>query len=271
MTSALVHAGTNKGDRHRPRLPTVARGEFLRSLAAEIPPEAPSPAEGFALLFAPLPIARRVARKVRLRVQVENMGVFALPYLRQIDILFAPPRPVPSLSRLNRSQVFPPLLLPEITLPTVKLSEILEIIRQAHADGLTWPRLLDLLATSSGFSWSAAATLLEKITGRTTVDEEVAFVAQARKFWCLHAEGRARLAALQMAKELPARQGDWAYFDREEFALLLPGAVLPDHFERHEFIANYVHIPESPSLDVYTVTGQPLFQHRFVPPFRSLL
>ena len=246
-----------------------ARIDLLFALDGEISGESFSPMEAAAFLIGRRELAGRILRKVWLRERVERTDVLALPYRPQEQNLPALTRPGPVLSRLNRSRVFPPLVLPEAALPSVQLAEILAVIGQAHAEGQPWPRLLDVLVVSSGVDWHTGAIILDKIIGRSVAEEEIAIVAGARQFWRHYAKGRARMVALQTARELPAWQGDWAHFDRGQFADLLPGAVLPDHCERHEFLANYLHEGE-PGLDFYSIIGQPLFRHPFTPRFRAL-
>ncbi len=246
-----------------------ARIDLLVALGGEISGESFAPLEAAAFLLGRRELAGRILRKVWLREQVERTGVLALSYRPAEQNLPALTRPVPVLSKLNRSPVFPPLVLPEATLPSVQLAGILQIVRQAHAEGESWPRLLDVLVTSSGFSWRTGAGMLEEIIGCSVPEEAIAIVEGARQFWRHYAAGRARVAALQTVQELPAWPGDWAHFDREQFAGLLPGAVLPDHFERHEFLAHYLHDGE-PGLDCYSITGRPLFRHPFTPRFRAL-
>jgi hypothetical protein len=245
-----------------------ARIDLLLPLAGEISGESFSPTEAAAFCFGRRELARRILRRVWLRARVEKSGILALGYRPQEQNLPARPRPAPVLSKLNRSPVFPPLVLPEATHPSVQFFEILEIVRQAHVEGQSWPRLLDVLVTSAGVDWLTGAIVLKKIIGCIVPEEEIAIVAGARQFWRHYAEGRARMVALQTARELPVWHGDWAHFDRGQFADLLPGAVLPDHCERHEFLANYLH--EEPGLDFYSMIGQPLFRHPFTPRFRAL-
>jgi hypothetical protein len=263
VTPSASRLNTKKVTQNAARGQTITKAEFLRQLAREIPAESFLPVEAAALVFGRLETARRIGRKAQIRLLMERSGIYSFPCRAQSENLYAPPRPSPSLSRLNRSAVFPPLLLPETTLPTVNLSAILGIVKRAHVMGESWPRLLDLLVTSSGLSWRTAARLLEGMTGRSIADGEITTVAQARQFWLLYAEGRARAVVLQTAKEMPVWRGDWAYFDREQFRALLPGAILPDHCERHEYLANYIHVAEQQGLDVYSLTAQPLFKHPF--------
>jgi hypothetical protein len=252
-----------KVDQNAARKKTTTKAQFLRQLASEIPAELFSPVEAAALMFGRLETARRVKHKVRLRLMMERSCIHSVPYRAQNENLSTLPRPSPSLSRLNRSAVFPPLLLPDATLPTVNLTAILEVVKRAHAMGESWARLLDLLVSSSGLNWRTAARLLEEMTDRSITDSEITAVAQARQFWLLYAEGRACARALQTAKAIPVWRGDWAYFDREQFCALLPGAILPDHCERHEYLTNYIHASEEQGLDVYSLSAQPLFKHPF--------
>ena len=223
-----------------------------------------------AFLFGRRELPKRILRKVWIRQRVEKTGNLALPYRPQRRRLPASPRPAHVLSRLNRSRVFPPMVLPEAALPSIRLSEILALIGQGQAEGQSWPRLLDSLVTSSALTWRTGARLLEKIIGRSLTAQEIAMVEGARRFWELYAQGRARMVALQTAQQLPVWEGDWAHFDRSQLVELLPGLVLADHFERHEFLANYIHSGDEPGLDFYSITGQPLFHHPFTASFRLL-
>ena len=250
---------------------SAARRQFLHALAAEVPEDFFSPEEAVILLVGRMDTARRCAGKVRLRMLVEKAGITALPYHPSAQGLPAPPPPVPLLSRLNRSKVFPPLLRPDAMLPTVQLSQILEVVRSARETGAPWPRLLDVLVTSSGVNWRSAARLLELHCDLRIEDNHIPIVAQARHFWQRYAEGRARVQALQTTRRIPLWRGDWAHFAREEFAILLPGAILPDHFERSEFLTNYVHQSDEQTVDVYNLIGRPLFRHPFPPRFQPPL
>ena len=263
--------GTGETGKPGARRSSPGRAEVLRELTKEIPPEFFSPAEAAAIVFGRLELASRVARRVRLRLLVETMRIAAPDCHHRGAHAAAPARPMACLSRLNRSCVFPPLLLPTPRLPTVKLNDILQVVRRAHRQGTAWPRLLDLLCTSSGVSWRTAAILLAKITGGRLEDEAVIAVAQARQFWRVYTEGSERMAALQAAGELPLWYGMWAHFDRGEFGSLLPGVVLPDHYERHEYLTNYAQAGEDEAVDVYSVRGQPLFRHPFTREFQPLL
>lgn len=268
MMSASISGSptTKKLPLNRAGRRSVERAEFLRALAEKITADSLSPIEAAAVAFGRLDTARRAARRAWIRKLVEEAGIHALPPGAETGVLSAPVRPAPVLSRLNRSWgVFPPLLAPESTLATTKLTEILALIRRRHVRGEPWPRLLDVLASSSAVTWETAATLLEPVIGRNLVDEEIAIVARTRSFWRLYAQGRARLAALQATKELPVWKGDWGYFDRGQFAALLPGAVLPDHCERAEFLTRYFHQEEPAAVDLHGIGGEPLCRHPFPP------
>jgi hypothetical protein len=252
-----------------PRWP-LARFHFLVAPGGEISGESFSPLEMAVFLFGRGEWAKRILRKVWLRARLERTGKLALPYRLKPPGLPAPPRPPHVISRLNRSWVFPPLLLPEATIPSARWFDVLRFVREAHARGEPSSRLLDTLVVSSGFDWGTGSIHLEKLIGRSLTEEEITMAAGARRFWQRYAQGRARAAELQTIQELPIWQGDWAHFDRSQFVELLPGVILADHFERREFLANYIHEGEVPGLDFYSITGQPLFQHPFTAPFGLL-
>lgn len=201
---------------------------------------------------------------------VEKTGITALPYHPSAQGT-PPPPPGPRLSRLNRSKVFPPLLRPNAMLVTVQLNEVLEILTWAREDGVLWPRLLDVLVASSGISWDSAASLLMRHFDLRIENDLIPIVSQARHFWQRYGEGRARARMLQTIQRMPPWEGDWAHFDREEFALLLPGAILPDHCERHDFLTNYIHQGDEQTLHVCDLRGRPVFQHPFPARFQSPL
>ena len=254
-----------------PRLPALlrpkrraTRRDFLRELAAAVPAESLTPLEAAAVMFGRLDVARHAGRRAWIRWLVEQTGVHALPPPRQNHDFYAPPRPVAILSRLNRSRcLFPSLVVPDPTLLDVKLVDIVAKIRSAHRRGEPWPRLLDVLVTSSGLEWSTAAAMLENIIGEKLLTEDILMVANARHFWYLFAEGRARIAALRRVGQAPVWQGDCAYFDRGQLADLLPKAVLPDHCQRTAFLARYIDGAEPPSVDLYDIAGEPICRHPF--------
>lgn len=189
----------------RKRIPGDRLGrnqEFLREVAAEFTPEVFLPEEAAAILFGRLETGKRVIKGARLRLLMNQSETHSLPPLpRQEAEGLALPRPVCTLSRLNRSKVFPPLLPPWITGQKVRFTEILELVRAQSALGAPAHRLLDLLA-ASGLSWTACAELLVKckIIGRPMAEEEVETTRQARLFWTLYSEGRACCLALGAGK-----------------------------------------------------------------------
>ena len=256
-------------NRKTARRKRTTKAELLRKIAASTPPESFLPAEAWAVMFGTLAQARWAARKAWIRSVCDRLGMYCVthPIRAGQKVCPAPRPPSSSLSRLNCSRVCPPLVFGNATQPTSNIGELRSIIEEGHRCGQPWPKLLDLLATSSGLSWPVAGILLEKTLGFPISQEEILPVAQARRFWNLYAEGRACLVALQAVKEVPVWGGDWAYFDHEQLPLLLPGLILPDHCQRAEYLTNYISLPGEEALDLFSLSGQALCRH----PFRSYL
>lgn len=250
------------GNRH-----ASTRAELLHDLAAAVPGESLFPIEATLIAVARLNLARFVARRAWIRHLVEEPAATPPGPGRRFQQSPAPVRPVPRLSRLNRSRVVPDLVRRNPG-SIVCLVDLVDRVRRAHAVGVPPSELLDALATSCGLGCDAASSILKSVTGETMSADQVDGVRTARRFWTLYAEGAARLAALQEIGDLPSCCGQWAYFDRVDFAALLPGAILPDHFERAEFLTNYVADGAPQSLDVYSVGFRPLFRHEFGGPPR---
>ena len=264
-----LHSGKRK------RIPGDRLGrhqEFLREVAAEFTPEVFLPEEAAAILFGRLETGKRVIKGARLRLLMNKSETHSLPPLpRQEAEGLALPRPVCTLSRLNRTKVFPPLLPPSIKVQTLRFTEILDLVRAHSLRGAPSHRLLDLLVAGSGLSWLTSAELLVKrqIIGRPIDAEDVETTRQARLFWTLYSEGRARCLALARANEIPSRSGDWAFFDHPQLAALLPGIILPDHCRRREYLTLYASADEC--LDAYSVSGLPLVRHPFLRRFNPLI
>ena len=188
-------------------------------------------------------------------------GIHALPFneTAQKDLPKAP-SPVALLSRLNRSRVLPQLVPPNP--PKVStLQDGLTLARSQHLAGETHSHLLDRLA-ATGLSWDLSAKLLTQIAGIVFDADEVDAVAEARLFWTLFAEARARYRWFVDCKNGRRWTGDWGYFHAEELDCLLPGLILADHFRRREFLAQYTHSAH-PYLELYNIKGKPLCRHLF--------
>jgi hypothetical protein len=246
----------------------MSKAEFLHQVANDLPSEAFWPEEAVALLFGRLETGRRAARKAHLLLLMDRARVYSIPprLSQSADLL---PQPTETLSHLNRSRVFPPLLEAEATLPTAQLSRILTIIRSRHETGEPWPDLLDLLVTSSGISWENATEILAQTIRRSIDPADVEAVRWARRFWQFYAEGRARYQTLATIVKIPSTRGDCAYFDRADLRVLLPGVILADHHDRCDYLTGYD--ADSACLDVYSLTGVPLFRHPFLEKFNPLV
>ncbi len=70
--------------------------------------------------------------------------------------------------------------------------------------------------------------------------------------------------------ELEPWNGDAAFFDRGGLEALLPGAILPDHWQRRQFVTNYLTEPTGACLDLYSANGMPLVRHPFLSAFNPL-
>jgi len=182
-------------------------------------------------------------------------------------------RPVCTLSRLNRSTVFPPLVVPKIECSELSLSKIINFVRQRHTADVRSHLLLDFLSTASGLSVATCAELLvaEKIIEEPLDPIDIAATCAARLFWTLYAEGRALYSEMVAERNVPRATGDFGFFDRYGLEALLPGAILPDHCRRREFITNYLAESDSSCLDLYSVTGLPLVRHSFSSTLNPLL
>ena len=253
------------------RRKVVSRADFLRDVGAKVAADSFLPEEVWVVMFGPSNDARKAARKAYLRSLPLRFSLQQAQVLRGSSVTKA--RPASSLSRLNCSRIFPPLLLPEADLATSRISELCPMIERLHHSGVAWPRLLDALVASSGISWATAAAVLTKMLQIRISEADVQVVSKVRNFWRRYGEGRVRLLGLQEVGEVPAYAGDWAHFDHAQLELLVPGIILPDHCRRAEYLINYIAERGQEALDLYTLTGQPLCRHPFrkeANPFRNL-
>ena len=263
---------SNRADGRKPRRKSTPKRELLKILATELPAEVFLPHEANAILFGRVETFRRVTASVKLRLRIGQTGIWALPPIQQRRTA-APKRPVATLSRLNRSGVFPPSVPPHLECDDVCLSKILDSISQQRLFGDVPPHhFLDLLATASGLPSTICAQLLliDGIVERPFDSVEIAAVDAARSFWSLYAAGRAVHSAMVAGGQLEPWNGDLAFFALSGLEALLPGVVLPDHCRRCEFITNYVTESTGACLDVYSASGLPLVRHPFLSAFNPL-
>ena len=247
------------------------RDQLLRQAFTSIVPESFSPEESFQLVFGSSVDARRAFSRASRRQEVRPFEKKALaqPGANLRDL----PRPRRVLSRLNRSAVFPPLVLNDRKIDEVSISRILAALRR-NCETDPPHRLLDAFTTASGLSWENCADLLFAYRLiRLPVDpEDLHATRRARLFWNLYEEGRARYAVLVAHQRIPPLAGDWASFEQADLERLLPGIVIPRRLKRHEYVTNWIADAISFSLDVHAGSnGAPLFQHRFFDEFSPLV
>jgi hypothetical protein len=245
------------------RRPSLSRAQFLSQVAAELSAELFHPDEAMALLLARLETGRRVVRKARLRHLMITLGLCSLSMALVSDgDLRAPPPPSAVLSRLNCSRILPLLVEPRPR-SSGSVVETMRFVARRHRSGASPFLLLDVLA-AAGFSWEGAGIVLARITAHRLSEAEIATTRQARMFWVLFGEARARFAALAVMERVRPWRGDFGYFTRPQLQSLLPEVVLPDHCERHEFVAN-LSADGAGCLDLYSVSGLGLCRHYFRP------
>jgi hypothetical protein len=259
--------------RHAERRRIRRRQRFLAKALVTAPPEIFSPKEATDLLFGSLAEAKRTLRRAERRQVVAASEGRCLPGPIQTgrDLPIAP-RPIRVLSRLNRSRIFPRLVLDEVEIEALSVKEILATL-QLKYQNTPAHRLLDALATASNLSWEVCAEILlsRKLIPKPIDWHDLVATRSAREFLNRYGQGRARYAVLVAAKGIPEFQGDWAYFDDQEFQALLPGMIVPTKLKRDHYFTNWVSGANHSSLDVYAVpTRAPLFQHQFLDDFNPL-
>jgi hypothetical protein len=268
MKNKTPKKSKNQNNKPKPRRHSTPKAELLRAAAEEFPDEIFSPEEAFRILFGRCETVRRIFNSVRDRLRLTEGGTWAsLPPAQLPCNDPPPPRPVHSLSRLNRSRVYPPLVSEQIESEEASVTKIVERIgRAALALGQTPCRQLDQLATASQMPIECCAELLVTcgIVKELFDADEIRATRDARSFWILYAEGRAVRGAKIAEKNLPRWHGDFAFFNRAGLEALLPGITLPDHFQRLEFLTNYVIQANGACLDLYKAAGRPLVRHPFV-------
>jgi hypothetical protein len=271
MQSTLTRPTNERREKAR-RVTPRTKEMVLREIAAEFPAHIFTPEEAAAISLGRLENVRRAIENARLRLVMERSHLYFLtaPPPKSDDGP-ARPRPVAALSQLNRAKVFPPLVSPATRTYHVSVIDLIDIIHHRRQTGEPPHRLLDLLVCSSGLSWMTCAELLlhEKVIARALDPVDVEATRQARFFWTLYGEGRARHAALIELKKVPLCPGDWAHFNHRQLEALLPGIVLPDHCRRRQYLSNYLTKGEA-TVDLYNVDGQPIVRHPFLPKFNPL-
>lgn len=249
------------------------RRVFLKKAAALLPPDALSPEESFQLLFGSLSKARealkRARRRVALRRRLDPLCAETSASVTQRRLVVRPKR---ILSRLNRAAVFPPLVLNPVQVEAVAVTEVLDALYRDHRFEPPH-RLLDAFVISSGFAWRTGAELILacKLIANPIDIDVIEATSRARAFWTHYDRGRSDYATLVAKNEIAALEGDWAWFDHDDFELLLPQAVIPSRLRRHEYLTNWHCDGLNFILDVHTAPkAAPLFQHPFPTEFDSL-
>lgn len=250
----------------RRRVVAKPKRAVMRELATEFSPGAFLPAEAAQILFGRSESIKRVQTAARLRSVTNQFGLHYLPRdhgLINDEDAPAHTRPRETLSRLNRSAIYPPLLLPAVKVRAVSLTKVVDLARTLGAQGTPSHQLLDLLV-SSGLSWSIAAEVLfaEKIIRQRLDHHTVEITRQARSFWTCFGQGRGRYVALVRTDQTRARRGDCACFEHWQLEALLPNVTLPDHCQRGSYFTTYIYQPEA-CLDLYSLTGVALTRHPF--------
>jgi hypothetical protein len=249
------------------------RRKFIEETIQKVAPSVFSAGEAIDLVAGrPIDAKRAVRRAARRALPCfSESQFFSRPVQLKNDRSLAR-RPVRTLSRLNGSSVFPPLVPAEIEIKAIPLHEILRELRSHYGESPPH-RLLDALATASGFSWESCGQILynQKLVGTPIDLHDLAATQAARSFWNKYGQGRARYLNLIMLGRAPQLQGDWAYFEDTQLESLLPGITIPGKLKREHYLANYLAESDCSSLDVYAGNNlTPLFKHRFLPQFNPL-
>jgi hypothetical protein len=273
MTTKETWKDSLKRKRHAERRRVRRRQEFLTKVGPTLVPENLSPEEATDFLFGSLAQAKRVARRAERRQTVASAEGCSLPGpIQNSENLPSVPRPARVLSRLNRSSIFPPLAADEIAIEALKINEILAALQSKHQNAPAH-RLLDAFATASGLSWELCAEVLlrRKLITEPIDRHDLVAIQSAREFRYQYGQGRARYAVLLAEGKIQEFQGDWSYFDHDQFQDLLPGIIVPTKLKRHHYLANWVANGNYFSIDVYAApTTAPLFQHPFLDDFNPL-
>lgn len=247
------------------RRKSIPKTDFIRQIAHDLPSEFLYPEEAAGILFGRLETARRAVKKAQLRLFMAKCRLYSAPGPLNNKASKEPPSPLHIISRLNRSKTYP-WMVPMMPAPGATLSQCCDLGLAYHRLGLPASWILDLIC---GNGFSTGTLLFEKITSQKVNETDVALVKQARKFWILFGEGRARYVAFLKREKLEPWRGDFAYFDRGQFESLLPGCILADHYQRREYLLNYKAEGHG-FVDLYTTSGRALCRHLFDPECRLL-
>lgn len=260
-------------NRHAERRRARRRQRFLANALVTVASEIFSPEEATDLLFGSLANAKRALRCAERRQVVAAADERCLPPpVQNSENLPAASQPVPVLSRLNRSSIFPPLVSDEIEVDALSVNEILATFQLKYQDTPAH-RLLDAFATASGLSWEVCAEILlsRRLITKPIDCHDLVATRSAREFHNRYGQGRARYAVLLAATKVQEFQGDWAYFDDHQFQDLLPGIIVPTKLKRDHYFTNWVSNDNHSGVDVYAVpTRLPLFRHPFLDDFNPL-
>ena len=248
------------------------RKKCVRRASLSIEPEVFSTREIGDLLLGSLTEAKRACRRAHRR-QVLTCRQLPEPSgaTESTDRLVLP-RPTRVLSRLNRSGIFPSLVPPVPVVQEPSVNRIVEILRWAAAS-VPPHRLLDALATASGFSWQNSAAILVgwRIIRAPIAPGVIAATRDARNFWQRYPAGRERFSNLVANGAMTNLRGNWASFEHGQLERLLPGIIVPTRLRRHDYLINAVWDDKEFSLDVHAgLDAQPLFRHPFPDAFSPL-
>ena len=181
-------------------------------------------------------------------------------------------QPNRNLSRLNRSHVFPSLVAPVTVIQESSVSRIVEILRWA-VPSMPAHRLLDTLATASGFSRENSAEILleSRLISAAIAPDVISATREARDFWRAYSAGRERFANLVANGAVANFSGDWASFEHSEIEALLPGIFVPARLRRYDYLTNAIYVAGEFCLDVHAgLDARPLFRHPFPNAFSPL-
>jgi len=257
------------------------RKKFLKERFSSVAPEFLSPRDARDLLVGSAAAARRAINRI-------NRGRFTGNFINRPDSTKWQPNPTISkiarpgrtLSRLNRSTTFPPIVPREVNLKFFSAAEIIADLKRRNQDKkLPSHVLLDALAKASGLSFDCAAQLLvfSQLIEQAISQNDIQVVWSGRQFWKRFCQGQSRYHALSQAEAVPHLSGNWAYLDADELENLLPGIIVPTRLKRRDYLANYICDGGDYSLDIYSRAAlRPLLRHpfpvRFNPPvFRKPL
>lgn len=264
-------AGGNRNSRYAQRRLERWK-DCVRRATSSIEPEVFLSREIGDLLFGSLTEAKRACRRAQRRQVMTCRQLSeecATTASNDRTVVARPPR---VLSPLNRSGVFPPLVPAVTIIQESSVSRIMEILRWAAASAPAH-RLLDALATASGFSWENSAAILvgSRIIPAPIAPDVIAATRDARNFWQQYSAGRERFSNLVANGAMTNLVGDWASFEHCHLERLLPGIIVPAGLRRHDYLTNAIWSDNEFSLDLHAgLDAQPLFRHPFPDVFSPL-